>query len=356
MRNKKADKPDYVAEEHGPVYNFFYSYKTHFYQLMTSNLMLVVFNIPMLFVAYLFSLEFLPWINHKLELNNFVEYWGDTLGASGNASLGNDISGRDAAYQLYYMLMVFCVMFLIATSLICIGPFQAGFHQIYRNLHRQSGVFIWSDFKDGVKNNLKQSLIVMLIGILGSAVILFAIGFYLNGLKGGAGTALATFFGVSFFVFMFIQNMVYQIMVSVELPLGKIYRNALLFFLLKPGPSIMTILASVTLLGIIPFAMMFTSNYALMGITVFYYLVFVITFNQYMIAFETGEYIDQFVAVQNPPQEDEEEFKYYSEDREGPSEIGKTDKEEEDNDESDNEATNEEFHIIEEANQSEDNG
>jgi len=307
MSKKRVDKPDYVAEEHGAVYNFLYSYKTHITRLMTSNLLLVVFNIPMMLVAYFFSLFFLPWINSNFELSKFVDYWGDSLGATGNANLGNDISGDDVAYQLYYMVIIFCVMFLISTSIICIGPFQAGFHQIYRNLHRQSGVFLMSDFKDGMKNNFKQSMGVMTIGLVGSSIILFAIGFYLNGLGGGLGTALATFFGVSFFIFMLIQNMVYQIMVTVDLPLRKIYRNALLFFLIKPGPCIVTILASITLLGIIPFAMMFTSNYALMGLTVFYYLVFVIAFNQYMIAFETGEYIDQYVTSKNPVSGDDEE-------------------------------------------------
>lgn len=328
-------KDDYVAEEHGPVYNFFHTYLTHMGQMMTANIMFVILNIPMYFVAFGFAVYFLPLFNENLEQHTFVEYWGTTLGAAGNDDLGNIVVGTEAGYQLYFILMVFCVMFLVGTALICIGPFQAGFNQLYRNLHRQEGIFLLSDFKDGVKNNWKQSLGAMGIGLVVTAAIFFGFAFYSN-LGNKIGVVLATIFAIFFLEFILIQNIAYQLIVSVDLPLTKIYKNAIFFAILKLGPSLGVIASIVLLLVIIPFAMLFSTNYGLMGFTIFYYATFIFTFVQYMLAYLTGECVDEYIVSKLPPKEDEDEFEYYPDEEESDSEYS------EDDDEDESEVTDEE--------------
>ena len=315
MRLDKVPQSDYVEEQHGPVYSFLSSYKTYFTKLMGLNIIFIVFNIPMMFVAFAFSLVFLPMINDVFTPDKFASYMNE-LGLIGNTVMDNNV-GTDAAYQLYYLIIVFTVMFFLGSTLLCIGPFQAGFSQIYRNMYRQSGLFFFSDFKDGMKTNLKQSVISMIISMGVTALILTAIGFY-SGFEGDSakmGTAISTFFIVLFFIFVMVQNMVWQMIVSVDLPLRKIYKNAMLFVLLKPGQTFGLLLVTVIMLLGIPFVLLFAATYVANAIVIFYYLMFALSFVQYMNAYATGEYIKQYIGgVSEPSDEDDDGSGEYSPD------------------------------------------
>jgi len=303
MKLSKVPKNDYVPEQHGPVYNFFYSLKTHFLTIMSVNLLFVIFNIPAILVAYFMTLFFLPYLNDMFTPANFVQYMYDA-GVVGNTSI-NDV-GTDAAYQLYYLVVVMCIMFLVGSTLVVVGPFQAGFSQIYRNLYRQEGVFLFTDFKEGMKNNLKQSIGASVISLVFTCICLFAIGFYGNtGTR--FGTAAATFFAILFFVFIIVQNIVYTMMVSRDIKLSKIYKNAFLFFLLKFGPCLGLIVVMLVLFLLIPALLLLTTTYFAMAVVVFYYLVFVFAFMQYLLSFFTGELIKEYIAPMDPPKSEEDD-------------------------------------------------
>ena len=303
MGKMKVSQIDYVETEHGPVYNFLYSMWTHILQLMSVNVLLLIFNIPTMVVCYFVSMFFLPRINPAFEVDNFIQFMVDN-GIVGNETLKNEIEGTDAAVQLYFLLIVFCVVFLISSTLICIGPFQAGFAQIYRNLRRQSGVFFFADLKEGIVQNWKQSLVAGLISFLFTCVDLFAIGFYLNQ-ESKWGSFVAAFFIAFFLVFMLIQNLVYQIMVSRDLPLRKIYRNAILFFMMEFGPCLGMIGIQIVLLVILPFVLVLNTSYLTLGLFIFLYGFVLIAFEQYLISFFAGGLLHKYMPA--PKEEDEEE-------------------------------------------------
>lgn len=300
MNLKKVKTEDYVVEEHGPVYNFLYSYKTYFLTFTSVNLLFVIFNIPMMLVAFGYSLFFLPHLSDVFIPENFAEFMFDA-GIVGNAQM-NDV-GSDAAYQLYYLIVLFCVMFLLGSCVLCIGPFQAGFSQIYRNIRRGNGVFLVGDFKEGMKENWKQSTAAMVVSMVVSAAALFAIGFY-GRMQNTLGVAVATFFTVALFIFIVMQNMVYQMIVSNDLPLRKIYMNAFLFVLLKFGPCLGLVGIMVLLLLVVPFLLLVTTTFFAYAIVVFLYLILVFSFIQYMFAFATGEFIKQYIVPQVPETEE----------------------------------------------------
>lgn len=299
----KVRTTDYVETEHGPIYNFFYSFWTHVLQLMGVNVLLLIFNIPFMVLAYVMSLYLLPRLSPFFELNNFIAFMEEN-GITGEVTLLNEITGADAAVQLYFYVIMFCVVFLISSCLICIGPFQAGFSQIYRNCRRQSGIYFFPDLKEGIKNNWKQSLASCLISAAVTFVSLFAIGFYINqGTK--LGSFVGAFFIAFFFVFMLLQNIVYQMMVSRELSLGKLYRNAFLFFLMNFGPCLGMIAVMIIFLIIIPFALILNTSYLTLGLFVFIYGFFMIAFIQYLLAFFTGGLLHKYMPA--PAAEEKEE-------------------------------------------------
>ena len=302
----KVSDRDYVESEHGPIYNFFYSMWTHIVQLMGLNFILLIMNIPSMFIGYFMSLYLLPRLNESFELNNFINLMVEN-GIIGNESVYNEVEGSDAAVQLYFLLMVFCVIFLISSTLVCIGPFQAGFSQIYRNLRRQSGVYFFPDLKEGIAKNWKQSLAACIISAVVTCADLLAIGFYMNsGSK--VGVFISAFFIAFFFVFMLIQNIVYQIMVSRDLPLHKIYRNAFLFFMMEFGPCLGMIGIMIIFLIIIPFVLILNTSYMTLGIFVFFYGFIMIAFVQYLLAFFSGGLLHKYMPA--PKTEDTEDDDY----------------------------------------------
>ncbi|MCR5592944.1 MAG: hypothetical protein K6F79_04250 [Saccharofermentans sp.] len=321
MNLKKVPQQDYEPAQHGPVFNFLYSLKTHFLTIMSVNFLFLVFNIPMMLVAFGFSLVFLPYMNSVFEPTAFAQFMYDS-GVVGNEAI-NDV-GADAAFQIYYLIVLFCVMFLLGSTLLVIGPFQAGFSQIYRNFYRQEGVFLFNDFKEGLIRNWKQSLGASVISLVFTAVDLLAIGFYLNtGTR--FGTIAATVFVLLFFMFIVIQNMVYTMIVSREISLPKIYKNAFLFFLMKFGPCLGLIFLLIVMLIVIPAMLMVTTTYFAYALVVIYYLTLVFGIIQYTFAYFTGELINEYIEPLSPTPEPEYEDEFGDDD-----DDGTPDKEEED--------------------------
>lgn len=286
--------------DHGPVYRFLASLGTHSLKLVLVNIMFLIFNIPSMLVAFGYCLVMLPNLNPVFVPDNFMKYINE-LGIIGNSNI-NDV-GSEAGFQLYYLIIVFCVMFLIGSTLICIGPFQSGFSTIYRNLARGNGTFVWADFKDGVKGNLKQSLVAMLISWVFSAIVLFGIGFYANNF-GRFGTAVSVLFTFAFFAFLIINNMVHYLIATVELPLKKIYKNAVLFFLIKFIPCVGLIFLEVGLLIAVPCILLFTTTYFAYAIAVVYYFTVAFVLCQYTMSFFTNEMVNKYMKLEKPSEND----------------------------------------------------
>lgn len=303
MFKDKNINVDYVDEVHGPLYTFLSSFGTHFLNFMSANVLYVIFNIPAIILGFMFTVFLLPQFSAVFIPDNFVEYM-NTLGVVGNKVM-NDVGG-DAVYQLYYLIVVFVTLFLIGSGLIPIGPFQSGFQLLYRNVYRCNVIYLIADIKEGIARNWKQSLIAMLISYGFTGIILVAIAFYMNNF-GKFGSVVATFFAMSFVFFIAIQNMVYQMIVSVDLPLRKIYKNAILFLFMRLGTCVGMLIVNLVLMVVIPYVLFLTTAYISYAVVLVLYLTIMISFVQYMYAFFTGEMIKTYVINDKSVDNDTEE-------------------------------------------------
>ena len=113
-----------------------------FWRLITVNLMFMVFNAPAIIFSYFLSVYlvilFIP---------------------------------EAAAIQMDEIrLMVFdsgfpTVMFFMAVPIITVGPAQAGLTYLLRCYSYERPTFTWLDFKDKMKENLKQGIAVSFINL-----------------------------------------------------------------------------------------------------------------------------------------------------------------------------------------------
>ena len=301
MGQNKTDNGIYFSERaKGPFAHFFMSGWNHLVRLMAVNALFLLFNIPAIAIAFLYGVVFLPGLVNAFDLSKFIT-------VPNNDGVVLSAENTQLSFQLVSLLFVFFVVSIVASLLICVGPFQAGFAQVYKDIKNGTSVSLFSSFKTGLKENWKKSLGAMFIGMIFSAVIILAVDFYMN-LGSDVGIVIATIFCVLYFAFILVQNFVYNLMVSTDLELGKIYKNAILFILLRFGPCLTLGIVVALFYIVIPFVLLMSSSYTTLGIFVFLYSFVVIAWVQYGMAFYTGQLIDRYVAAdEEAPLENSEE-------------------------------------------------
>ncbi|MCR4731022.1 MAG: DUF624 domain-containing protein [Saccharofermentans sp.] len=299
-QNKTDNGIDFSERAKGPFAHFFMSGWNHLVRLMAVNALFLLFNIPAIVIAFLYGVVFLPGLVNAFDLSKFIT-------VPNNVGVALSAENTQLSFQLVSLLFVFFVVSMVASLLICVGPFQAGFAQVYKDIRNGTSVSLFSSFKTGLKENWKKSLGAMFIGMLFSAVIILAVDFYMN-LGSDVGIVIATIFCVLYSAFILVQNFVYNLMVSTDLKLGKIYKNAILFILLRFGPCLTLGIVVALFYIVIPFVLLMSASYTTLGIFVFLYSFVVIAWVQYGMAFYTGQLIDRYVAAdEEAPLENSEE-------------------------------------------------
>ncbi len=299
-QNKTDNGIDFSERAKGPFAHFFMSGWNHLVRLMAVNALFLLFNIPAIAIAFLYGVVFLPGLVNAFDLSKFIT-------VPNNVGVALSAENTQLSFQLVSLLFVFFVVSMVASLLICVGPFQAGFAQVYKDIRNGTSVSLFSSFKTGLKENWKKSLGAMFIGMIFSAVIILAVDFYMN-LGSDVGIVIATIFCVLYFAFILVQNFVYNLMVSTDLKLGKIYKNAILFILLRFGPCLTLGIVAALFYIVIPFVLLMSASYTTLGIFVFLYSFVVISWVQYGMAFYTGQLIDRYVAAdEEAPLENSEE-------------------------------------------------
>ena len=299
MTQDIKDKKDLEERAKGPFARFFISGWNHLVRLMGVNVLFVLFNIPALAIAFGFAIVFMPGLVSAFDLQKFISV------PSNQGSITPAMT-TVVSYQLLSLLFVFFIVSIVASLLICIGPFQTGFAQVYKDIRNGTSVSLFSSFKVGMKENWKKALVSTFIGIVFSAVIILAVSFYLN-MNTDVGIVIGTVFCVLYVAFILIQNFAYNLMVTTDLKLGQIYKNALLFILIRFGHCLALGIVAALFYIIIPFVLLMSASYTTLGLFIFLYSFVVISWVQYGLSYYTGCLIDRYVAADEEVAEENSE-------------------------------------------------
>ena len=291
-----------MQRENGPVYRFLSIYGNNVTKLMAANFAFLVFNIPSMLIAFAMTLYFLPGINPVFVPENFYAYMTEA-----GFKVSTEAGSTDALSQVYYLIILFCVMTLVGSCLVVIGPVQTGFAQLYRNLYRGDTMYWKDDFKKGLKSNIPQACITSIISLVITCICLLAVSFYTN-VEGKFGTVLTVLFTVHLFAHAAIQNIVYQLIVTVDQPLKMIYKNAVIFFMMRFIQFAVYSLVALLLLFVVPFLFLSSFNYFGYGAAILYYITTAFAFTQFMFAFNAADIINTYIVkpvqAQELPQEE----------------------------------------------------
>ena len=127
--------------------------------------------------------------------------------------------------QIIFDIILRTFVSIIFISFWGAGPVTAGITNVMRKYAKGEHVFIFSDFKDGIKQNFRQSFAVLLIDLAESVIIAVVIPLYLN-MRNGI-FFLAILLGIMF-LYTLMHFYIYPLMVSYKMKLKDIYYYSLM--------------------------------------------------------------------------------------------------------------------------------
>ena len=248
--------------------------RIRFSALIRLNLMYVISWLPAIIVIYLLVVGFLTMMmNEEIATAEQVLALQQTLQSSLFTSL---------------VLLVPCIAIT--------GPFTAGVSYVTRNWARDEHAFIWSDFKDAVKANWKQSLVISTI--TGFVPLLVYLGWtFYGGLAETNRLMLLPQILILFIGLTWALSVTYMhpLIVTYDLKLKDVIRNAFILGLGKLPVSV-----AIRLLHSLPIllgaALMFLVNptYVLLGLFL-YYLLFGFSLSRFITASWTNSVFDKVI-------------------------------------------------------------
>lgn len=301
------DKPgkgiDPDAPQKRSFFRFFDIFFRKFWKFIKINLLYVLVSIPTFALVF-----FLSGIisNLFLSMNGTEELFRSIAEQIAQAS--ENAGGAD--YQYSVLVVTFDLFIRLAISYLFMtlwgmGPATAGITYILRNFAREEHAWLWSDFKSSFKDNFKQSLIVFVIDI--AAFLLFYTAFVVYSQMSGILGVLRYFIVVIALVYTLMHFYIYPMMVTFELKLKDLYKNALIFALGKL-PSNLFILVILLLLhvGSAFLAVMYGGNYAMLILFAILVLeIFILqSFSAFLINFNTYPKMKSYMFEKEDKTED----------------------------------------------------
>ena len=129
------------------------------------------------------------------------------------------------------------------TVVIGIGPFTAGMTHILRDMSREQHAWVLSDFWQYTKENWKQGLATYLINLLVLLLGMTNLVFYAYQPQSLQFTIFLSIVIVILTVFALMQPYVYTLMVTFDMKLGKLYKNAFLLTVIRLPQNLLVYLA-----------------------------------------------------------------------------------------------------------------
>ena len=228
---------------------FFKLWKRKFWKLISLNFLMVVQIIPLLIIVWLYFAG--PKISTL-----YSPLYAPLLGAQTaapttvGATLFNSAAGLMHQTPIFNSWAHWVMAAMVIILLVTYGWQRTASTYILRNLVRGDGVFMISDYFYAIRRNLKQGFIMGLI----DCVALFALGFDLiyfwNAPTTGANNVMYLMIFALIFIYGIMRFYTYLMMVTFDMKLSKIFKNALIFTVMGFKRNILALLGMGLLTGI----------------------------------------------------------------------------------------------------------
>lgn len=202
---------------------------------------------------------------------------------------------------MFSMVLSFAVC-LFYLTFFGTGPASAGYAYITRNITREHPTWVWSDFWDAFKTNIKQGLVVMLFDLLIVPLLMLA-GFVYFQLASSGQTSYMLLMYLLMMLLVLLITMhafIYQIMVTYECSLKMLFKNSFLLAIAKFPITALISLISAAVIFFISKALDPRFVFILFGV-LFYGIV------RFPLEFYAARTIERLIAANEPETHDDAE-------------------------------------------------
>ena len=246
----RDNRPDALEENTKPgVKRYFKMLGRRFWKLISLNLMMLPMILPVLLIAYFYlGMDKTPTqtaaIFPQLFGANIIEstpattYLLDLFGAQLEVPVYMDVSA--------YVLMAVAAIFLLVTF----GWQNAGAAYILRSMVRGEPVFLFTDYFYAVRRNLKQGFLMGLVDLVALGLLVFDFMFFSTTESSFTNDIGFFMIGALAVIYFFMRFYIYLMMITFELPIRKILKNAFIFVMLGIKRNLMGLLGIVLVIAV----------------------------------------------------------------------------------------------------------
>ncbi|MBQ7335699.1 MAG: hypothetical protein IJW92_04440 [Clostridia bacterium] len=240
----RDNRPDALEEDTTPTLKrYFKVLGRRFWKLISLNVMMLPMIVPVLICFYLyFGIDQTPTANSLI----FQQLYGANLiNPSPESTFLLDLFGAQMNIPVYgvatYVGMGICIVFLAVTF----GWQNIGVTYILRSMVRGEPVFLWSDYFYAIKRNLKPAFFLGLLDFAAIVLLGFDIMYFWN--QTGSFWLDVGFYGICALIilYFFMRFYLYLMLVTFDLSIRKLLKNALIFTMLGIKRNLMAVLGVV---------------------------------------------------------------------------------------------------------------
>ncbi|MBQ7315152.1 MAG: YesL family protein [Clostridia bacterium] len=227
----------------GSLRHFFFCLKNNFGKLVSANIFFILGNFPLFFAITAFSGY--TKVERMIPLSDLFQNLFGLMSAQPTSTPAqmSMFAVEGMQYQTLAPTTLTYIFYGIGLlTLFTFGIVNVGTAYILRNMVKGEPIFVWTDFWYAVKRNLKQA---MIFGFIDAAICALLI-YNIYSMVYNTGTFLLSlvFWAnvVLFLLFFFMRYYIYVQMVTFDLSIFKMVKNALYFSLLGIKRNIMALL------------------------------------------------------------------------------------------------------------------
>lgn len=187
---------------------------------------------------------------------------------------------------------------LLVPCIAITGPFTAGICYVTRNWARDEHSFIWSDFKDAVKENWKQSIVISLITGVVPLMVYVCWNFYGSMANENAFMVVPQVFTMMLGILWALAvTYFYPLIVSYKLRMRDVFRNGFLLAIARLPMSIgIRLLHCVPAIIVVVLMMFVNPMWCVLGLFL-YYLLLGFGLSRFITASYTNGVFDKYINV-----------------------------------------------------------
>ena len=301
----KSGKGDYRKEDlpHNRWQLFWEMLRIRFFSLIKLNVVYMLCWIPAIIVLAMTAMAMLT------NLNDIV--------------MNEALTAAEMSAQAMDMLnnLLYTALLLLAPCVAITGPFTAGMTYVVRNWSRDEHSFIWSDFKDAMKENWKQALVVSVVSGIFPVLVYICWNFY-GGMADGNMFMMVPQMVVMMIGLLWLLALpyFYPLMITYKLRLRDLFRDAFLMAIarlpmniaMRLGQAVPLVIGLVVIFFLSPMWGMFglIIYYAVIGFTLsrFCSCSYIVgVFDRYINTHIEGAEVDRGIYRDDEDDEDDED-------------------------------------------------